>query len=130
MEPITTATALVGASLPYLEPLLSGAKDRLKTLGKDLTGELIDGLHRFWTRLVQVEPKAKDLVAADKDPAQRQALETLVAEAIAAHPDLAELAAALRPIAQVANQSGGITQITGEKGVNIAGDFNGNLAIA
>ena len=35
MEPIT-ATAIVAASLPYLDALLDGSRDRLKAVGKDL----------------------------------------------------------------------------------------------
>jgi hypothetical protein len=128
MEPITTA-AIVAASVPYLDALLAGSRDRLKEVGKGLTGDLIDRLHGFWQRLLQVQPKAGELIRADQDPDQRQRLDTLVAEAIAQHPDLAELARQLRPLVQIANQSGGLTQVTGDKGVNIGRDLKGNLTI-
>lgn len=133
MEPATTA-AVVAASLPYLDALLGGSRERLKQLGKDLTGEAIDGLHGFWQRLVQVQPKVGELSRAGEDAEQRQELETLVATAVESDTTLARqlatLSPLLRPIAQVANQSGGTTQVTGDKGVNIGRDLNGNLTVS
>ncbi len=126
MEPITAA-AIVAASLPYLDALLAGSRDRLKEVGKDLTGEAIERLHGFWQRLLQVQPKAGELIRADADPEQRRQLETLVTEAVAQYPDLAALAQQLRPVAQIANQSGGTTQVTGPGGLNVAGSVHGGI---
>lgn len=126
MEPITTA-AIVAASLPYLDALLAGSRDRLKEAGKNLTADAIDRLHGFWQRLLQVQPKAGELIRADSDPDQCQQLETLVTEALQQYPDLEALAQQLRPVAQIANQSGGTTQVTGPGGINVSGSVSGGI---
>jgi hypothetical protein len=43
--------------------------------------------------------------------------------------ELAALAPLLRPVAQVANQSGGTTQVTGAGGINVAGDVHGDITL-
>ncbi|WP_295884745.1 hypothetical protein [uncultured Thiohalocapsa sp.] len=131
MDP--AVTTIVAASLPYLDALLGGSREHLKQLGKDLTGEVIDRVHGFWQRLVQEAPGAKALARAGEDPDQRLALETLVGEVVERHPqlgqELAALAPLLRPVAQVANQSGGTTQVTGAGGINVAGDVHGDITL-
>jgi hypothetical protein len=131
MDP--AVTTVVAASLPYLDALLGGSRERLKQLGNDLTGEAIDRLHAFWQRLMHVEPGATELARAGEDPDQRLALETLVGEVVERDPqlgqELAALAPLLRPVAQVANQSGGTTQVTGAGGINVAGDVHGDITL-
>ena len=51
----------------------AGSKDKLKEVGKALTATTFDALHRFWQRLMQTRPEAREL-------ARRSATEQAAAE--------------------------------------------------
>jgi hypothetical protein len=129
MDAVTT-TAITAASLPIIAPLLDGAKDRVKALGKDMTDRGIDALAAFWRQLTQSRPETRDLALAAADDAAKHAeLERLMAEAIAADPNLKRLAEQARAAIAVGYQSGGVTQIAGDGSVQVTGDVQGGIQL-
>jgi hypothetical protein len=127
---LISAAEILTFSSPFLDALLAGSKDKLKEVGKGLTGKTIDALHGFWRRLTQERPEAGDLARRSAaDPAAAEDLKRLIAEALEADPTLKRLADELRPAIKVSNLSGGITQISGAGSVNVAGDVHGGITL-
>lgn len=127
---LISAAEILTFSRPLLDALLAGSKDKLKEVGKGLTAKTLDALHGFWQRLTDARPEAADLARrSGAEPAADEALKRLIADAIDADPTLKRLAAELRPAIQVGYQSGGITQIAGERSVVIGGDVTGNITL-
>jgi hypothetical protein len=127
---LISAAEILTFSRPLLDALLAGSKEKLKEIGKGLTATTLDALHDFWKRLTEVRPEAGDLARrSSAEPAAAEDLKRLIAEVLDADPTIKDIAAKLRPAIQISNQSGGITQVTGDGGVNIGGDVTGNITL-
>jgi hypothetical protein len=127
---LISAAEILTFSRPLLDALLAGSKDKLKEIGKGLTATTLEALHDFWKRLTEARPEAVDLARrSSTEPAAADDLKRLIAEALDADPTIRDIAAKLRPAIQISNQSGGISQITGDGGVNVAGNVTGNITV-
>lgn len=127
---LISAAEILTFSSPLLDALLAGSKDKLKEVGKGLTGKTIDAVHAFWQRLTREHADAGDLARrSTTEPAAAEDLTRMIAEALDADPTLKRLAEDLRTAIQVSNQSGGITQFSGDGSVNVGGDVHGGIIL-
>jgi hypothetical protein len=65
---LISAAEILTFSRPFFDPLLDGSKDKLKEVGKDLTGKTLDALHAFWQRLTRASARKLPCSPAAQKP--------------------------------------------------------------